>query len=136
MAEADEDAPRIHACLAVTGRFDPEALTMLLGVAPTVSGRTGDPEPYRPGKSREKDLWHFKTVEAADFDWPLHLAQVLSVVRPHAAAFREFCTSHGAEAAVHLVAYVNGGTPIGAIPAEMVGEIAALGCGLDIDLYA
>lgn len=134
-ATATSDAPNVYACLAVTGRFDPDALTSILGVAPSVTGRAGDPEPYRAGKTREQDLWHFKTVEAAEFDWARHLAEVLSIVRPHADQFREFCSSRGAEVAVHLVAYVNGGAPIGAFPAEMVSELGALGCALDIDLH-
>ena len=133
MDDVSADAPEIHACLAVEGRFDPDELSALLGVQPDASGRAG--EPLRSGKVRERDSWHYKTDRERDWDWPRHLESVLAVVRPHAAAFRSFCETHQADAEVHLVAYMNGGTPIGALSREAIRELAEVGCGIDIDLY-
>jgi hypothetical protein len=133
MSDAPDEAPEIHACLAVEGTFDPDELSTLLGVKPDTEGRAG--EKLRNGKSRERDSWHYRTKREHDWDWPRHLESVLAIVRPHAAAFREFCDAHQADREVHLVAYMTGATPIGAVGRDAIRELAEIGCGIDIDLY-
>ena len=127
-----DESSRGHACLAVTGSFDPDELTRLLG-EPTRTARAG--QIPRPGAAPYRsDTWHLET-EPSGSGWSTKVEEILGRVRPNAAAFRAVCETHGLQPSIHLVAYVAGATWPDGLSAETVREIADLGCGIDVDLY-
>ena len=71
----DTDTPRIWACLAVAGEFNPAELTNLLGV----DARTRRKGEVNRGRRSDFDSWHYSTEAAQSVDWPSHLEQVLAL---------------------------------------------------------
>jgi hypothetical protein len=133
--EVDDDAPWIHSCLGVYGTFDPADLDRLLEVTAT-SGRKGEPKRIgrRVGpKVHDQDWWHYSTEKSHSWDWPGKLHTILDLIGPHRAEFLAFTAD--LEVEVHLVAGATVSTPVGTIPREVIADLAALGCSLDMDLY-
>jgi len=65
-----------------------------------------------------RDSCHYSTPRRErSYDWPEHIEKVLTIVRPHAEEVRRFCREPELAAAVHLVATLGKGSPIGS-PAE------------------
>ena len=132
VADDDDEAPEIYACLWAEGEFDPGLLDELFGVQARTHRRG---ELRRNGRPYETDSWHYSTARETSWDWPGHLEQVLGLVRPHREAFLALRQHHGFENGVHVVATATVSTPVGTVSEQAIQELASLRCSLDMDLY-
>ena len=130
----DETDPEVKAKLVVWGRFEPLEVSELLGVEGSVRRHTDLRRDGMPW-TRQQDAWAFKTQPELTVDWPAHIEQVLSLVRPVKAEFRKYCQRYELEGEIGLVATMSGFAPIGTLSRSAIQEIAELGFGVDIDLY-
>ena len=112
---------------------DSDVVTRLLGITPTRVWRRGQPRPGRSGPPAKYELWALDSTlpEAAPFDE--HLAAIVSQLERAAAGMREVLARFSA----HLQCHSQFSTynPGFEIPAALVQRVAALGLGIDFDLY-
>lgn len=136
-----------------TGRDweQPEELSALLGVTPSeVQRRSLSPEEPGPRK-RRSTWWRLGDRQPRDvIDTDVLVRDVLAAVQERAEAFREYISRHDLTALVNVVItmkaektfYGEDGedtwgvpTPATYLAPETVQKLAALGIGIDFDMY-
>lgn len=130
-----------------TDDFEPDALSQLLGVAPTNVYRRG--EVLRSGRVRPFSAWIWKTAERIEHDSELLVQEVLDTFEPLAGQLTEARTRWGLEVQVGLVISMYGSieaapdgssgavvsTPTLYLSPATLRRLADLGCALDVDTY-
>ena len=112
---------------------DPGVVTRLLGITPTHVLRRGQRRPGPNAPPAKYELWALDSTlpEAAPFDE--HLASIVSQLEAAAGGMREVMARFSAHLQCH--SHFSTNNPGFAIPAALVQRVAALGLGIDFDLY-
>ena len=122
----------IHVHFAVLGfSGSPQAVTDLLGIAPTSAWATGDPG--LRGHPRRFARWNLASPAGENATVEDQLAALLPLLEARAAAVAE--AARRFEAGIHCAAYFREVNPGFRLDAALVARVAALGLSLDLDLY-
>jgi hypothetical protein len=123
---------RIHVYFGVIGfSGSPDAVTELLGIAPTSAWATGDPGIR--GQPRRFARWALASPAGEDASVEDQLAALLPLLEARAAAVAE--AARRFEAAIQCAACFREANPGFHLDAALVARVAALGLSLDFDLY-
>jgi len=123
---------KIHVSFAVLGfSGSPQAVTDLLGIAPTEAWATGDPG--LRGHPRRFARWNLASPAGETATVEDQLTALLPLLEARAAAVAE--AARRFEAGIHCAAYFRDVNPGFHLDAAMVARVAALGLSLDFDLY-
>lgn len=121
-----------YAYFALAGSFDPDAVTLRIGVDPTRTSREGDPIPKT--KSRKKcSRWelHSRLPRAAPLE--SHISDVLDQLDAQEIAFREVSEQFGG--IMELVGYFHDFYPGLVFEREVVERLAKYSLMVDFDFY-
>ena len=122
----------IHVHFAVLGfSGSPQAVTDLLGLAPTEAWATGDPG--LRGHPRRFARWNLASPAGVHATIKDQLAALLPLLEARAAAVAE--AARRFEAGIQCAACFREANPGFHLDAALVARVAALGLSLDFDLY-
>jgi hypothetical protein len=126
--------------------FDPDDLTALLGVGPSLVWRRG--EALRSGRHHLSTIWWWETAYQVGRDSEAMVLQVLDVFEPLVKRLDEAKARWGVALELGLVVTmyvatqvadgvpeVVAATPAMALSAETLGRLAGMGVSFDADLY-
>ena len=124
---------RQYAYFSVYGDFNPEEITMVVGVPPSEAWRKGDTHPRR-GYERKQSHWSLRSrlPEAAELEQ--HILDVLSQMDKSAEAFRNISARFGG--CMQLVGYFHDCYPGLHFEQELIEGLARFGLSMDFDFYA
>ncbi len=134
-------ATRIAAEFTLTGfGFNPDEVTISLGVQPTRTWRQGDPR----GKTllrHKSDGWELSTGyeeldEENSIDMIKQIRSIFGRLQPHTSKLKEMCARLKVDARVCCVMHIEGDDrPAIYFDRDIVKWLAELGADIDIDLY-
>ena len=126
---------RIMVSYALTGTFDPDAVTRFSGISPTKIWRYGDPI-SNTALTRKHDGWILSTAEKASHDLNERVQEMLSQLHHHADKLRDICRTLELDAEIACVVYVDEEqVPALHLDREIIRQVADLDAEVDIDLY-
>lgn len=126
---------RTRLYLAVTGfGNDPDAVTRLLGLAPTRLTVRGERVGSAGQRIPTRELWALDSPLADSSDFEAHLEALLSLLEPQAAGLAAVRARFDAILQLYATEEESA-NPGFHLPAPLVARTAALGLGFDFDLY-
>jgi hypothetical protein len=121
-----------YAYFALAGSFDPDALTLRVGVNPTRTTREGDSIPKT--KLRKKcDRWELHSRLPRTAPLESHISDVLDQLDAREIAFRDVSQQFGG--IMELVGYFYDYYPGLSFEREIVERLAKYGLTVDFDFY-
>jgi hypothetical protein len=130
--------PRLRISLRILGDdLDPDFLTQQLGVAPTESGRRGEPNDRAGGgrpSSREIGLWIYRVSAAPDTELGDALDQLLAAMPQDATLWEELTSTYAVD--VFCGVQLEADSQSTAIPADVLERLGRLGLALVFDLHS
>ena len=121
-------------------QFNPDEVTVFLGIQPTKTWRCGDKIP-KTSLRRKHDAWILSTGSAEldqehSIDLIKQVHSLLDHLRPHTAKLKKICVQLNLEATLSCVLYVEGDDrPAIHFAPDLVKWLAELHADIDIDLY-
>ena len=111
----------------------PEVITRALGITPTAVWSQGDAIP--PSSVRRKSNGWLLRSEASPrvVDLEPHVKWLLSKLPSSLDVLKEGCATWYAE--ISVIVNLRDGAPVLHLPSELLGQVAALGASLDVDVY-
>ena len=121
-----------RAYFALTGEFDPSAISASLGIQPTRQWRKGDHN-ARSGKAYIFSRWELESRLNRTEEVAKHIEDVLVQLMPVSKVVKRLSSEH--EGYIQCVAYFMVGQSSLDIDAGAVQEISTLGLGINFDPY-
>ncbi|WP_435020286.1 DUF4279 domain-containing protein [Tundrisphaera sp. TA3] len=120
------------AYFAVTGSFDPEAITSRLGTVPSDSWRAGDMHP-RTRYERKCSKWSLRSRHPHSEPLEAHIEDVLDQLDRNPEGFASLSREFGG--CMQLVGYFHEGYPGLQFDAGIVARLGSYGLSVDFDFY-
>ncbi|WP_422739700.1 DUF4279 domain-containing protein [Micromonospora sp. WMMD729] len=123
--------------------FDPDEVSRIVGLQPTMAWQRGAPHPNRPGP-RQFSAWEYSPAPVRTYRSEEVVARLLDDVEPYATGIAEACKSLGMRAGVAVVIEMTARrdhqdlditTAAVGYSAETIGRLARLSLALEHDQY-
>jgi hypothetical protein len=124
-----QPADEPYACFFLAGHFDPEQLTLRLGISPTETARVGDPIDSR-GIRRKNSFWKLRSRLGPSASVDLHVMDVLDQLDKNRVAVEQI--GREMEGIVEIVGLSKDYLPPISLDPEVLARIAAYGLRLDV----
>jgi hypothetical protein len=121
-----------YAYLTITGDFDPELITVRLGLKPTECWRKGD-RYERTTHERQFSRWSLESRLNRSASLESHVRDVIEQAASRAEIVREIGTQY--DCWVQLVGLFHNNYPGFGMDREIISGLAKLNVGIDCDFY-
>ena len=121
-----------YAYLTVTGDFEPEQITSIVGLVPSESWRKGDRN-ERTHYERKFSRWSLESRLARSASLEDHVRDVLNQSLSSAAQIRQ--VGHAHNAFIQLVGWFHKVYPGFGLDSSIIAGLAELNVGIDCDFY-
>ena len=127
----EEEAPRLTTYLDLEGDgFDPNEVTVVLGIKPDSTWRRG--EPFKGMRPRKHDRWSLKIGGEPSWSFEDQLNELFALMRPKLGPLAELRKRLNAK--VHITCVAVGGIPAIYFDQGMVARAAELGAAIEVDV--
>jgi hypothetical protein len=131
------NVPRLRISLRIVGDdLDPDFITQQLGVAPTESGRRGEPNDRAGGgrpSRREIGVWIYRVSVTADTELGDALDQLLAAMPQDATLWEELTSTYAVD--VLCGVFLEADNQSTTIPADVLERLGRLGLALAFELH-
>lgn len=127
--------PKIIVHFTLSGRFDPEEITLSLGVKPSRIWRYGDPIQNTLLKYKH-DVWRISTDEKESLDLQECIQTLLDLIHPYSSGLIKVSSRLNLKSEIACVINIEGDqVPAIHLNKEIIEAITELNAEFDIDLY-
>ncbi len=113
--------------------IDPDEITALTGIQPSVASRAGEPLGTRGQVRRKRSTWVVRSDEEESLDTEGHMRAVLARLQPGWQVLSDL--GHRYEASLGYIVYAYDQLPPLYFAPEVVRQASELGGYLEVDLY-
>jgi Domain of unknown function (DUF4279) len=118
----------------LTGAFNPDEITAVVGIAPTKTHRAGDLISPRATMRYQNNVWRLDSSLDQSCDLEDHIKDVLERLQPGGAALINLCTQYAASIECVISSY-GGDRPAIAFSRDLLKQVTALNAEIGVDLY-